>query len=302
MADSWPDVAFRTRTAKRVLAEAAARLRCALSEAPEGSAETPYLDATILLAEALGTTREHLFASLEEPLDDLTAERFARLLERRSSGVPVSYILGRKEFFGRTFMVDERVLVPRPETEHLVEAVLELRTTGDLPDRALVHDCCTGSGCVAITLKLELPDLRVSASDISAVALEVARTNAQQLVPPDEAIAFSATDLLVDATEPFDLITANPPYVESVEVGRLTDRGWPEPVIALDGGEAGTEVLARLARAAFERLADGGYLVSEIGFDQGAWCREILDSVGYADTEIVSDLAGRDRVVKARRR
>lgn len=296
---------------KTTLAEASRRIRTSLANAPAGSAETPYLDATILLAEAMGITRERLFAALEDQIPTQTEERFQRLIDERCNGIPISYLLGRKEFYGREFVVDARVLVPRPETELLVETVMELRRTGSLPHGARAHDCCTGSGCVAITMALELPDLQVSASDNSRAALEVAHINAERLLPHDRSLPIVPADLLaLDEAAPqsretgaelgWELVVANPPYLTSAESVALQRHGWPEPMGALEAGGAGTEVIERLAWQAFQRLIPYGYLVMEIGYQQGARCRELLQSVGYVDTEIVQDLAGRDRVVLAR--
>jgi len=176
-------------------------VRAALEEGKSllyyGEVETPLLDATVLLSEALGVSKERLLASLPDPLPEEPYRRFRGFLDRRLSGHPVSYIRGRKEFYSLEFLVDERVLVPRPETELLVEEALRLLPDGPPRGRGFrVHDACTGSGCVAIALKHSLPELEVSASDLSRGALAVARANARRLLAPGAGLRFYRTDLL----------------------------------------------------------------------------------------------------------
>ncbi len=292
------------RRIKAVLRVATQRLATCLREAPAGSGETPYLDALVLLAHATGLTTEQLFAALEDPLDDAAISRFQELVAQRCDSIPVSYIRGVKEFYGREFTVGPDVLVPRPETELLVEHALLL--IDGWPESDLhVHDCCTGSGCVGVTIACERPGLMLTASDISPEALAYARINAERL---GQHLEFWQGDVLEPLVAAIDgrsvprpgIITVNPPYLSDNEVTSLTVRGWPEPGLALAAGQEGLDVIRRLARQAVTCLADGGYLIVEIGADQGAAVRAILTDADFESVTTERDLAGRDRVCKGR--
>ncbi len=251
----------------------------------------------VLLGYCLGVEKEDLLRAPERELSEAVSCAFAAALDKRTAGMPVSYIRRRKEFFGRDFYVDERVLVPRPDTETLIETALQIVDT--IPEVATVHDCCTGSGCVAVTLKAERPRLHVTASDLSLDALAVAGLNARRLLPMGEAdLPLFQSDLLEHVPRA-DLITANPPYVPSPEYRSLAAAKWPEPAMALDGGPDGLEVLRRLVPSAFERLRVNGYFLCEIGYDQGDAVRSIAWKSGFASIKMVTDLGGRDRVLVA---
>jgi len=260
--------------------------------------DTPMLDATLLLSEALETSKEKLLASLPDPLDPDLWQRYCGLLDLRCAGQPVSYIRRKKEFFSLEYYVDPRVLVPRPDTEVLVEEALRLLEAGPLIQR--VHDACTGSGCVAIALKHSFPTVKVSGSDISREALQVAAENARRLLP-ESRIRLYRSDLLARAPGRYDLITANPPYLTDGEVENMEKIGWPEPVLALRGGVDGTDLLRRLIRQASRKLRAGGTLLLEAAPTQMTLLeRELIDR-GYGGIAVVPDLAGRDRVIRARR-
>ncbi len=258
--------------------------------------DTPVLDALVLLAYAAGITKETLLARLPDEAPDGTGERYAAALDQRAAGIPVSYIRGKKEFFGLEFLVDGRVLVPRPDTETLVEAVLGLVDAD--PSLARVHDACTGSGCVAIALQHERPALTVSASDISAAAGEVFAANARAVLGRD--IPFQVSDLLATVTGTFDVLTANPPYIGDAEVDRMARAGWPEPGLALRGGPRGTELALRLVAQAPGRLAPGGWLVMEASPGQFGELAGAMVGAGFGDTRVREDLAGRERVILGR--
>lgn len=290
------------RRVKAVLRVATQRLATCLRDAPAGSGETPYLDALVLLVHATGLTTEQLFAALDDQLEDTALERYQALVAERCDGIPVSYIRGVKEFYGREFTVGPGVLVPRPETELLVEQVLLLIDAWPASELHL-HDCCTGSGCVATTVACERPHVTVTASDISDLALSYARTNARRL---ERQVEFWRGDLLQPLARAIRngrvpeprIIAANPPYLTDNEVTALTVRGWPEPAMALAAGNEGLDVIERLARQAVTCLADRGYLILEIGADQGAAVRGILVDAGLKSVTTERDLAGRDRVCK----
>jgi len=259
--------------------------------------DTPLLDATVLLGEALGLSKEQLLARPEAPVEEEGWKRFQEYLDRRCRGVPVSYIRRKKEFYSLEFYVDERVLVPRPDTEVLVEEALRVLDRRRGP--RLVHDACTGSGCVAIALQHSRPELLVSASDRSAAVEEVFRLNCRRLLGRE--LPFLRSDLLKQVPGPYDLITANPPYLRDREVQDMGKVGWPEPREALAGGPDGTALLAALIRQAPARLAPRGFLLLEADPSQAAFARQRLLAAGFLEVEAVTDLGGRPRVVRGRR-
>ena len=279
-------------TVRAALGAASARLRA------RGMA-TPWLDAAVLLAHSLGVSKERLFAAYPERLPELARLRFERLLERRAAGEPVAYLRGYKEFYGRPFIVDRRVLIPRPETELLVEALLRY---GDAlaAERGSValHDVGTGSGAIAVTVQLERPAWRASASDISPPAVAAALRNRDGLGAGT--MRLRVCDLLPPAPAHWDLIAANPPYLTSAEVADLRRRGWPEPALALDGGDDGLGPSRRLIDCARLRLRPGGALILETGADRAAAVARCLERHGFASPELCRDLAGLPRVLIAR--
>ena len=256
--------------------EAAARLAAA-------GCESPRLDAELLLAEALGVTRTQLYLRASGPLDPATRERFDELIARRTEREPVAYILGRKGFRRLELAVDPRVLIPRPETEHVVEAAL------GLPEGARVVDVGTGSGAIALALADERPDLRVVATEFSADALAVARANAARL---GLAVEFVEGDLLDGVEGPVDAVVCNPPYVPAGTP--LAPELAFEPAEALYAGHEGLEVY----RAIVPALRDVAFVALEVGMGRASDVAALLE--GY-EIEIVPDLAGIDRVVVGRR-
>ena len=283
------------------------KLREALREGAAALAgtETPFLDASLLLAGALGTDTASLFASGPDELEGAALERFRRHLASRSGGLPVAYILGLKEFWGRSFKVDPRVLVPRPDTETLVEAALRIGDALAREPALRVHEACTGSGCVAVSLAADRPEWRVSASDLSAGALELARENAERLVDPGRPggrVEFATSDLLASVMPrgPFDLILANPPYVPSSEAEALLGLGWSEPLLALDGGDDGLDLLRRLLPEAARALAPGGALLVEADGAQAESVKQLFRASRFEEIETIRDLGGRPRVTSGR--
>jgi release factor glutamine methyltransferase len=260
--------------------------------------ETPMLDSIVLLAEALGMTKEALYASLPVHVGEKHYSRFREFLRKRCSGIPVSYICRRKEFYGKEFFVDERVLVPRPDTEVLVEYVLSL--SRQHPWIKSIHDACTGSGCIAIMVKLLFPGADVSASDISGQAGEVFRINSRRILGNDTDIPFVVSDLLEAVNGKFDMIVANPPYVKDEEVGNLKKIGWPEPVIALKGGADGASVTERLIVQAPHYIEEGGFLVLESAPEHMEILRTAMEKGGFKEITVVDDLGQRPRVISGR--
>jgi release factor glutamine methyltransferase len=254
--------------------------------------DSPRLDAEVLLAHALGIDRTALWLDPAREVSGQAARWFRDAVRRRAvERAPVAYLVGRKGFRHLELEVDERVLVPRPETEHLVEALL------DLPPGARVHDVGTGSGAVALSLKDERPDLVVSASDVSADAVEVARANARRLGLD---VTIVRADLLDGIDPRLDAIAANPPYVaEGYRPIMGRDVLDHEPHLALFGGEEGLSVIRPLlTQAAATQVTT---LALEVGAGMAPTVRALVAAAGFPDVEVVADLAGIERVVVGRR-
>jgi release factor glutamine methyltransferase len=288
-----------------LLIEATARLR-------ESGSESPRLDAQLLLGHVLGMARAGLLAHSELTVPSAHAARFAAAVERRSRGEPVAYIRGIKEFFGLAFAVDDRALIPRPETERLVELCLEHirvqltarpRPAGAAP--LLAWDVGTGSGAIAVSLAVECrrrgyaADVRVRATDISSAALDLATENAVSHGVADM-IELKVADLLGDAGDsPVDLIAANLPYVPSGEVPELPVAVSFEPVLAVDGGPDGLGLIHRLLDGLPGALATGGVALLEIGEDHpAALASEVERRLPGWAMHVHADLGGQPRVAE----
>lgn len=270
--------------------QAAQRLRQSL---PDASA--PVLEARMLAEAALGVSRAFVFAHGREPI---AAEGIAALeawLQRRLAGEPMAYILGEREFYGRRFQVSPATLIPRPETEHLIEAALQRGPQG--PARVL--DIGAGSGCVAITLKLERPHWQVTGIDVSAKALAIARANATAL---GAAVDWRESDLFARlGGERFDLIVGNPPYVAAGDPHLDQGDVRFEPHLALVSGVDGLDLIRRIVRAAPAHLAAGGWLILEHGWDQAEAVKNMFAAAGFSDLFLLRDLAGQARIRGGRR-
>ncbi|MDR2150187.1 MAG: peptide chain release factor N(5)-glutamine methyltransferase [Spirochaetaceae bacterium] len=273
-------------TIRKALYEAARDLHSA-------GIETSVLDAQVLLGEVLHKNRTALIAS--EPFEQLSLEQYKRyrsLLELRCSGECVAYLIGRREFWGLDIQVGQAVLVPRPETETLVEAALSLL----VPDsKSTVLDLCTGSGAVAVALKHERPGCTIYASDISKDALVVAQENARLLC--ENAITFIHSDLFEHITGSFDLITANPPYIPTDLIKLLPPEVQHEPIIALDGGLDGLSLIRKLIAQAAAYLAPGASLLIEADPSQMPKLKQLFALNAYQDIRFWHDLSARQRVI-----
>ncbi|MBI4508038.1 MAG: peptide chain release factor N(5)-glutamine methyltransferase [Deltaproteobacteria bacterium] len=256
------------------------------------------LDAEVLLAHVLGMTRVGLYTSHDKPLQQGELATYKDLIRRRLAGEPVAYLTGRQEFWSLPLKVDPRVLIPRRDTETLVEVALAVAR----PRNACrIADVATGSGAVALALAKELPQATVVATDASPGALEVARENADQLGLSSR-VELREGDLVSPLDGTFDLIVSNPPYVPTDEIATLAPEVRREPRAALDGGSDGLFVLRRLVPAAMAFLAPDGRLAVEHAHDQGEAVARLFQDSGYIDVVTTKDLAGVDRVTAGRKR
>lgn len=265
-------------------------------------AESPRLDAEVLLSHVRGCPRIALYTAFDEPVADAERARFRELVSRRGGGEPVAYLVGSREFFSLPFAVTKDVLIPRPETEGLVVRAIDLFKDAAAPR---IVDVGTGSGAIAVAIAKRLPQATLTASDISAAALAVAADNAARHGVGGR-VACVESDLLAAPAlaGPWDAIVSNPPYVREDEVAALPrDVRDHEPRSALVAGPTGVEVVERLARQAGERLAPGGWLLVEIGPAIAAAAEGVLAAVPELDpAPTLKDLAGLPRIVQARRR
>ena len=260
--------------------------------------DTPFLDAALLLAQASEMSKEKLFAAFPEALEPVRYARYQSLLMDRACGIPVSYLLGKKEFYSLEFLVGPGVFVPRPETETLVDEAGKLidRMSRHRKRSSLrLHDACTGSGCVAIAVKHRYPEVQVSCSDRSPDALEACRRNAYRLL--DSPIRIYSSNLLTHVWGRFDVITCNPPYLTDSAVDRMKEQGWPEPELALRGGEDGLSEARETARQARAKLAAGGVLLLEADPHQMQPLWEWMAKLGYREVRILEDMSGNPRVI-----
>ncbi len=259
-----------------------------------GGLEEARLKTEHLLSDLLGCRRLELALRASDTLGIVPLREFTRRTRRLEAGEPVQYILGTTDFLGRTFKTDSRALIPRPETELLVEQAL-----AEVARAPAAADVGTGSGCIVISLALARPEGRYLATDISAAALELARENAQALGAADRIRFVRADGLNGVPAASLDLVVSNPPYVSTAEWEQLPrDIRDREPRAALDGGADGLAVIRRLLPAARAALRPGGALLMEIGEDQAERVLSLARSAGFADPAVRKDLAGHDRIFR----
>ncbi|MDR0663240.1 MAG: peptide chain release factor N(5)-glutamine methyltransferase [Spirochaetaceae bacterium] len=264
--------------------------------------ESYAADSALLLTHALGIGKHELLIDAEKEIKKHDYENYKTLLARRSNNECTAYITNKKEFRFLEFYVDKNVLVPRPDTEILVEAALdsidELFSSKKTKTKTniIVLDMCTGSGAVGLSLKYERPFIQVYASDISAAALETAKKNASKHQLQDK-IFFLQSDVYENITQRFDIITANAPYIPCGLIETLQAEAQNEPHIALDGGKDGLEIISRVIKGAKKRLFHGGHIFLEASPEQMEKITLLLKSAGFADVKIYKDLSGADRVI-----
>ena len=292
-----PATGDRVVTIGRTLARARTALEAASGTALGATRGTARLESEILLAQALGWSRTRLLAYPDAMIDPDCARRFDSLVERRRDGEPIAYLTGRREFWSLDLAVTPDTLIPRPETEHLVEAVLGV-VSADEP--ATVADIGTGTGAVAVAIGLERPRASVLGSDRSRAAVEVARANAVRLGAGN--VSFVVADACTAlAPERWSVIVSNPPYIAEDDPHLATGDVRFEPREALVAGPLGLDMLETLARQVPARLACGGWLVLEHGAEQGPAVRVLLVRAGLGAIETLRDLAGNERVTLGRR-
>jgi len=283
---------------------AAARRRI-IRDFRRAGTESPELTADILIGFVIERDRVFVLSHPEYPLDDDSRARIDALTARRARGEPLQYLTGEREFYGRAFHVTPDVLIPRPETEFLVETAIDiiLKNRNMFPSKIRFADVGTGSGCIAVSLLCEMPDAFCCATDCSFSALSVAGENARRHGVTDR-MARICSDLLtcVAPRECFNLILSNPPYIAEMDYNSLSiDVREFEPALALFGGGDGFEIYCRLIPASFERLSDGGFLILESGAGQAGDVKRLTDEAGFLTETVVKDLQGIPRCIAARK-
>lgn len=266
--------------------------------------EEARLDAWLLLEHESGKNRAYYFAHSEETADESIKEGYLALIERRAKHIPLQHLTHQGYFMGYEFYVNEHVLIPRQDTETLVEETLSAIEKKESPR---ILDMCTGSGCILISLLLEREDAKGTGADLSSDALAAAEKNAEMLAVSDRAVfvesdLFSGRYFQEKENQVFDVIVSNPPYIPTEEIETLMDEvRFHDPYMALDGKEDGLYFYRIITKEAQKYLCPGGWLLYEIGCSQGADVSWLMEDAGFVDIEIIQDLAGLDRVVRGRK-
>lgn len=261
----------------------------------EAGIEESTLDARLLLEAVCGTNRNDLLVHGEQPVEPEAEEKYFGWIGKRAGRIPLQQLTGEQDFMGLTFTVNENVLIPRQDTEILVEEVLK-----ELHDGMRILDMCTGSGCILLSLLHYSNDCEGLGVDLSAEALEVAGRNVLKVLTPEKAehAHFLQSDLFEKVEGKFEIIVSNPPYIASAEVEKLMPEIRDhEPRMALDGTEDGLHFYRRIIEEAGKHLVSSGMLFLEIGYDQGQAVSELMRTEGYCEVQVVQDYAGLDRVV-----
>lgn len=259
------------------------------------------LDAWYLLEFVTGISKARYYGNPEAGMEEEEVLRYRDVIRQRAERIPLQHITGEQEFMGFSFQVNEHVLIPRQDTETLVEEAL-----GVLKPKMEILDLCTGSGCILLSLlklgeKQGIAGLKGTGADISGEALKVAEENGRRLEIPGDRVAWVRGDLFEKLEGPFDLLVSNPPYIPSGELSGLQEEvRLHDPALALDGHEDGLYFYRRIAAEAGKYLRDGAFLMLEIGWDQGEAVRGLLEAAGYQEVEVKKDLSGNDRVVRGR--
>ena len=277
---------------------------------------TPSLDVDCLLCHVLEKNRSWVLAHQDENLDELNLKKLNSFIDQRKTGLPIAYIIEKKEFFGLEFFVNKNVLIPKPDTELLIEKAIEIIEQDFQNKISKVADVCTGSGCVFISIAKQFENtknIKYFSTDVCHKALEVAKINSQKILGQtftEENVQFNLADLLDNVTEKFDMIVSNPPYVPRSIVNDLLLDGRREPPLALDGDACyisttdsnygdGMSLIRPLIKQSYERLNDGGIFLIETGEYNAHLTREYLQEIGFSDIITFDDLSGQPRVTRA---
>lgn len=249
------------------------------------------LKIRILFSKVLNIPKEFLLAHSEDEISDFQKEQILEGIKKLNNNIPIQYIVNEQEFMGLKFFVNENVLIPQPDTEILVEEIIN-----NYKERKIkILDLCTGSGCIAISLKKYLPQAEIFASDISEKALNIAQNNAKQ---NNTEINFIKSDLFQNLQDKFDIIVSNPPYIKTDIIKTLDEEVQNEPIIALDGGNDGLDFYEKILKEAYNYLKDEGKLYLEIGYDQKEDLINLYkNDKRYKNIECIKDLANNDRVI-----
>lgn len=251
-------------------------------------------DARLLLETICGTDRNTLLVHGERPLSREEESKYQDWIQKRAQHIPLQHLTGEQEFMGLTFLVNEHVLIPRQDTEILVEEVMR-----EMTDGSRILDMCTGSGCILLSLLHYSNDCLGTGADLSREALAVARENARRL---GIQACFLCSDLFDKIEDKYDIIVSNPPYIQTGVIGGLMDEvRLHEPLSALDGGEDGLVFYRKILEGCGKHLVRGGSLYFEIGYDQGEAVKGLMEKYGFSQVRVVKDLAGLDRVVSGLR-
>lgn len=267
--------------------------------------DSPAADARILICSCLGITQTQLALATDDPVPEDRLDELEKLRESRAKGMPVAYLIGERGFYESVFRVTEDTLIPRADTETLVEeALADIVERYQDKDSIRVLDLCCGTGCIGISVAKVLSEcfdkVYLTLADVSDRAMEVCRQNAEELIVEDNIETIFAVGDLFKAVrdDDFDAILSNPPYIASSVIPTLEKQVLFEPVLALDGGPDGLDFVRRIAAEAPSRLVGGGLLMMEIGYDQEQASRKILEEHGFGEIEVIRDLGDNDRVVK----
>lgn len=249
------------------------------------------IDAWLLLEMVAKIDRSFYFTHTNEDVDPEVLTEYERVVEKRAEHVPLQYITGEQEFMGMTFKVNSNVLIPRQDTETLVEETLKV-----IEPQMEVLDLCTGSGCILLSILKNAPAVKGTGSDVSKQALLVAKENAKLHNLEADWVRGNLFDNIIGA---YDVIVSNPPYIAQTKIPSLMPEvAQFEPIQALDGGPDGLDFYRKITQEAPKHLKENGYLFFEIGFDQGAAVKQLMTDAGFKDVAVIKDLAGNDRVVK----
>ena len=277
---------------------------------------TPSLDVDCLLCHVLEKNRSWILAHQDESLDELNLKKLNSFIDQRKTGLPIAYIIEKKEFFGLEFFVNKNVLIPKPDTELLIEKAIEIIEQDFQNKISKVADVCTGSGCVFISIAKQFENtknIKYFSTDVCHKALEVAKINSQKILGQtftEENVQFNLADLLDNVTEKFDMIVSNPPYVPRSIVNDLLLDGRREPPLALDGDACyisttdsnygdGMSLIRPLIKQSYEQLNDGGIFLIETGEYNAHLTREYLQEIGFSDIITFDDLSGQPRITRA---